>query len=90
MKPAAVLLIAAGLLSAKTYTGVIDDNKPAQSNRAAQCPLIRPKYTLQIADRAWVLSDQKAAAHFAGKKVVVEATPAANNQLKVTSITPAP
>lgn len=88
MKVSILLLIAVGLLSARTYTGVVNDNKPIQSNTATQCPVIRPKYTLQTADRAWVLSDQKTAARFVGKKVVVEGTPAANNELKVASITP--
>lgn len=81
------MLIAAGLLSAKTYTGVINDNKPSAS--ATKCPVIKPKITLQTADRAWVLSDQTAAARYVGKKVVVEATPGPNNELKVTAIRPA-
>ncbi len=84
-----LLLFAAGLLYAKTYTGVIQDNKPVGANTATQCPVIRPKYTLQTADQAWVLSDQKTAARFVGRRVVVEATPGAKNELKVTSIIPA-
>jgi hypothetical protein len=90
MKRCALFLIAAsGLLSAKTYIGIINDNKPVAANTATQCPVIRPKYTLQTADRAWVLSDQKSAARFVGKKVVIEATPGPKNELKVASITPA-
>ncbi len=89
MKYCTLFLIAAGMLSAKTYTGVINDNKPVASNTATQCPVIRPKYTLQTADRAWVLSDQKTAARFVGKKVVVEGTPGVKNELKVSSIAPA-
>jgi len=84
-----LLLFAAGLLYAKTYTGVIQDNKPVGSNRATECPVIRPKYTLQTADQAWVLSDQKTAARLVGRKVIVEALPGAKNELKVVSITPA-
>lgn len=85
----ALFLIAAGLMSAKTYTGVINDNKPTGPNTAKQCPVIRPKLTLQTADQAWVLSDQKTAARFVGKKVIVQGMPGAKNELKVTSITPA-
>ena len=88
MKRCALFLIAAGLLSAKTYTGIINDNKPKASDSATKCPVIRPNLTLQTADQAWVLSDQKAAARFVGKRVVVEGTPGAKNELKVTSITP--
>ena len=89
MKSLALFVIAAGLLSAKTYTGVINDNKPAKSSLATQCPVIRPRLTLQTSEQAWVLSDQKAAARFVGKKVVVEGTPGPKNELKVVSITPA-
>ena len=86
MKGLMLFLAATGLLCGKTYTGVINDNQPARSNLATQCPVIRPKYTLQTTDQAWVLSDQKTAARFAGRKVVVEATPGPKNELKVVSI----
>jgi hypothetical protein len=89
MKGCVLFLVASGLMFAKTYTGVINDNKPVASNTAKMCPVIRPKLTLQTADQAWVLSDQTTAARFVGKKVVVEGTPGAKNELKVTSITPA-
>ena len=82
-----ILLLAAALLYAKTYTGVINDNKP--TTNATKCPVIKPKLTLQTADQAWVLSDQKTAARYVGKKVVVEATPGDKNELKVISINPA-
>jgi len=87
MRRAVLFLIAASLLPAKTYTGVVNDNKPTAS--ATKCPVIRPKITLQTADQAWVLSDQKTAARFVGKRVVVEGKPGPKNELKVTSITPA-
>jgi len=44
------------------------------------------RYTLQTGDEAFVLSDQKAAAHFSGKKVTVTGTVTPSNRLKVVSI----
>jgi hypothetical protein len=94
MKWCALLLSISGLCFAgtpmKTFTGVIHDNRCVGPNCATQCPVTKePKYTLQSADAAWVLSDQKTPAQYVGKKVVVTGTVEAANRLKVTSIVPA-
>jgi hypothetical protein len=44
---------------------------------------------LQAGDEAWVLSDQKAAAKFSGRKVVVTGSVGTDNKFKVLSIVPA-
>jgi hypothetical protein len=77
-------------LVAKTFTGVIHDNRCIGPACATQCPITKgPTYTLQSADAAWVLSDQKTPAQYVGKKVIVTGTVGADNKLKVTSIAPA-
>jgi hypothetical protein len=91
MKWCAILLAAAALCrggdAPKTLTGVIHDNRCVGANCATLCPVTKgPKYTLQSGDDAWVLSDQKLPAGFAGKKVIVKGTVGADNTLKVTSI----
>ena len=94
MKWCALLLAAVGLSGApnapKTFTGVIHDNRCVGPNCATQCPVTKnPVYTLQSGEDAWVLSDQKTPARYAGKKVIVTGTVGADNKLKVTSIAPA-
>jgi hypothetical protein len=94
MRSCALLVAVAGLCMAgsghKTFTGVIHDNRCVGPNCARQCPVKKdPTYTLQSGEDAWVLSDQKAAARFTGKKVNVTGTIGANNKLIVTSIVPA-
>jgi hypothetical protein len=89
-----LLLLTAGLglaeKAAKTFVGVIHDNRPTADSRATQCPVIRgPIYTLQSGNEAWVLTDQKTPAKYAGKRVVVTGTIGNDNKLKVTSIAPA-
>jgi hypothetical protein len=91
MKWLVLLLTAAGLCrgadAPKTFTGVIHDNRCVGANCATQCPVTKgPKYTLQSGNDAWVLSDQKLPARYAGKKVIVTGTVGAGNTLKVTSI----
>src|SRR5438477_167639 len=76
--------------SAKTFTGVIWDNRCSDGTCATQCPISKiPKYTLQTDTSAWVLSDQKMPSKYVGKKVVVTGTLSGGNQLKVNSIVPA-
>ena len=94
MKRCALLLAIVGFSMAgavqKTFVGVIHDNRCIGPDCARQCPVTRnPKYTLQSGDNAWVVSDQKAAAHYTGKKVVVTGTPGPRNTLVVSSIAPA-
>jgi hypothetical protein len=91
MKRCALLLAIAGLSMAgavqKTFIGVIHDNRCVGPNCARQCPATKdPKYTLQSGDEAWVLSDQKTPARYAGKKVVVIGTLGSRNTLVVSSI----
>jgi hypothetical protein len=73
-----------------TFTGVIHDNRCVGPNCARQCPVIKdPKYTLQTEDEALVLSDQKTAARYNGKRVVVTGRITGTNKLQVVSIVPA-
>jgi hypothetical protein len=87
------LLLAALCLASdtpKTFTGVVHDNKCAGPACATECPISKdPVYTLQASDDAWVLSDAKQSAPYAGKKVTVAGTLADGNKLKVISIAPA-
>jgi hypothetical protein len=84
------MLLAGSLLAgtaAKTFTGVIHENRCVGPDCATKCPVHKgPTYTLQTADEAFVLSDQKSPASFNGKKVVVSGTLGPNNRLKVISI----
>jgi hypothetical protein len=94
MKRFALLVAIAGISMAgvvqKTFIGVIHDNRCVGPNCARQCPVTKdPKYTLQSGDEAWVLSDQKIPAKFAGKKVIVIGTLGPHNTLVVSSIVPA-
>ena len=67
--------------------GVVHDNRCVGPNCARQCPSTKaPKYTLQSGDDAWVLSDQKTSARYAGKKVVVTGTFGPGNKLIVSSM----
>jgi hypothetical protein len=93
MKSGALLLAIAGLCLAggarKTFTGIIYDNRCSDANRARQCPSTRdPRYTLQSGDDAWLLSDQKTPAQYAGKKVVITGSIGPDNKLIVYSIVP--
>jgi hypothetical protein len=73
-----------------TFRGVIHDNRCVGPNCARQCPVIKdPKYTLQTEDEALVLSDQKTAARYNGKRVVVTGRITGTNKLQVISIVPA-
>jgi hypothetical protein len=92
MKRFALLLVfsAAGLV-AGTFSGagVVHDNKCVVPACATQCPVNKETvYSLQTSDRAWVLSDPKTAARFAGKKVKITGT-TQGNRITITSITPA-
>lgn len=92
MKYLASMLLALSLSAAptvKTFTGVIHDNRCVGPDCATKCPVHKgPTFTLQTVDEAFVLSDQKLPTPFNGKKVVVTGTLAANNRLKVISISP--
>lgn len=93
MKFLASMLFAGTLLAAPathTFTGVIHDNRCVGPDCATKCPVHKgPTFTLQTADEAFVLADQKTPAPFNGKKVVVTGTLGPNNRLKVLSIAPA-
>jgi hypothetical protein len=94
MRWCALFLVAAGLClggtAAKTFIGVIHDNRCVGPSCATQCPVTKgPKYTLQSGDEAWVLSDQKTPARYVGRKVTVTGAVGTDNTLKVTSIAPA-
>jgi hypothetical protein len=84
------LLLAALCLASdapKTFTGVVHDNKCVGPACATQCPISKdPVYTLQAGDDAWVLSDAKKSAPWAGKKVTVTGTLVDGYKLKVISI----
>ena len=94
MKWCALLVALAGLCTAggarKTVTGVIHDNRCVGPNCATQCPVRKgPVYTLQSGEDAWVLSEQKTPAQYAGKKVIVTGAIGPDNRLEVASIVPA-
>ena len=74
----------------KQYSGVIYDNTKVNSTPATQCLVIKgPRYTLQTADGAWVVTDDKLAEKYAGKRVTITGTITDGNKLKVISIAPA-
>ncbi len=74
--------------SVRTFTGTVVDNK-CGANCATYCPLVKGiRYTLQSGHEAFVLSDQKQAALYSGKKVTVRGTLTVSNRLKVLSIVP--
>jgi hypothetical protein len=93
-RTAILLALAAASLTAgenpRTFTGtVVDDDCGAHC--ATFCPLVKGiRYTLQAGDEAYVLSDQKTAAHYAGKQVVVKGTLTITNRLQVSSISLSP
>ena len=85
---AALVLIAAASYAAQTFTGVVHSNQCVGPACATQCPIDKePVYTLQAEDRAWRLSDAKAAARLVGKKVTI-AGHAKGNTIEIKSITP--
>ena len=92
MKRCALLFAFATILTAGTtqiFTGVIHDNKCVGPSCATMCPVDKdPVYTLQTPDRAWVLSDPKLAARFAGQTVTIKGT-TRGNRLRISSVTPA-
>jgi hypothetical protein len=92
MKRFALLLaFSAATLIAGTFsgTGVVHDNKCLGPACATQCPVNKEAvYSLQTLDRAWVLSDAKTAARYAGKKVKITGT-TQGNTITITSVTPA-
>ena len=91
MKRASILafLAAVSLMATdgiRTFTGTVIDVR-CGAHCATYCPLVKGiRYTLQAGDDAFVLSDQKAAARYAGKRVVVQGTLTPTNRLKVISI----
>jgi hypothetical protein len=94
MKRYAFLLALTGLSmtadTPKTYTGVVHDGAPVDSHPATQCVVIKgPRYTLQTADGAYILTDEKTAAEYAGKKVEVRGTVTDGNKLHTIEIKPA-
>ncbi len=76
------LAVAAG--PAQTYTGVISDsmckldhkmmNLPPDEKCVRECVRIGSKYVLMVGPKMYGLSDQKAPAAFAAKKVTVSGT----------------
>jgi DeoR/GlpR family transcriptional regulator of sugar metabolism len=96
MKPCALLFAFASILcagTARTFTGVIEDNKCVGLACATMCPVVKdPVYTLQTSDRAWVLTNRKhaaqLAARYAGQKVTITGI-TRGNQLRIVSVQPA-
>jgi hypothetical protein len=93
MKRYALLLALTGIAmaadSTRTYVGVVHDNQPVNPHNATQCVLIKgPRFTLQTKTEAWVLSDETAAAKYAGQKVSVTGAVTDGNKLRVTAIHP--
>ena len=93
----AALLLAAG--EKKTLTGVITDDMCSKDHKSmnmgtdekcvTECVKgMGAKYVLLSGSDAYVLSDQKAPAKYAGKKVTVTGTVDGKN-IQVSSITPA-
>ncbi len=94
MKRYAFLLALTGLSiiadTPKTFTGVVHDGAPVNPHPATQCVVIKgPRFTLQTADGAWILTDEKRAAPYAGKKVEVLGTVTDGNKLHTIEIKPA-
>jgi hypothetical protein len=90
---------AAAALAAETYTGTITDDMCGKDHASmkmgtdAKCvtecvKTMNAKYVLADGKNAYVLSDQKAPAKFAGQKVTVTGT-LNGKTLKVESIAPA-
>jgi hypothetical protein len=93
MRRCIFLLALAGLdmaaNSSKTFQGTIVDRGGISTNPATQCPVIKPpRYTLQTETEAWILNDEKAAAKYAGKAVIVHGAVDRGNRLNVVSIKP--
>ena len=99
LQKSALLLMLAGVTLAGvsmaaehpgTYIGVVHDNTHMQSTPAQQCVIIKgPKYTLQTSDGAWILTDEKLVAPYAGKPVSIRGTITDGNKLHILSIAPA-
>jgi len=74
---------------AKTFVGVVHDNRCVGPACATKCPVNKsPVYTLQSGEDAYILTTPKAPEQFVGKKVVVTGT-LDGLKLKVRSIAPA-
>jgi uncharacterized protein DUF5818 len=75
--------------SSKTYVGVVHENQSVNAHPAAQCAVIKgPRFVLQTENEAWVLSDEKTAAEFVGRKVAVRGTLRDGNRLQIIEIKP--
>jgi len=99
LKPLVLGLAAIAVASAATYTGTITDDMCLKDHSTmkmgndAKCvtecvKTMNGKYVLYDGKTAYVLSDQKAPAKFAGQKVTVSGT-VSGKTLKVDSITAA-
>jgi hypothetical protein len=75
--------------SAKTFVGVVHDNRCVGPACATKCPINKsPVYTLQSGEDAYILSAPKPPEQFVGRRVVVTGT-VDGNKLRVRSIAPA-
>jgi hypothetical protein len=85
---AAAIAVGFAAGAVETFTGIVHSNQCVGPACATQCPIDKdPIYTLQTGDRAWILSDAKTAARYAGKKVKITGT-TRDNTITITSVTP--
>ena len=72
----------------QTFVGKVIDIQCGE-NCATECPLVKGiRYTLQTDEQAYVITDQKKAAAYAGKEVRIEGKLTSSNRLVIRSITP--
>jgi hypothetical protein len=99
-KTLATIFAAAALAAGQTYTGTVTDSMCGGSHKemnmgtdekcVTECVKMGAKYTLWDGKNSYTLSDQKAAAKFAAKKVTVSGTlDEKTKTIQVTSIAPA-
>jgi hypothetical protein len=84
----ALSVAAFGAEKPHTFVGKVVDNQCGE-NCARECPLVKGiRYTFQTDEEAFVITDQKKAAPFAGKEVRIEGKLTNSNRLIIRSITP--
>lgn len=99
-KTIATILISAASMWAASFTGTVTDsmcgadhksmNMGSDEKCATECVKMGAKYALYDGTNTYTLSDQKAAAKFAAKKVTVNGTlDAKTKTIQVSSIAPA-
>jgi hypothetical protein len=94
-KTIAMILASAAMTSAATFTGTVTDSMCGDDHKSmnmgsdekcvTECVKMGTKYALYDGKKTYTLSDQKAAAKFAAKKVTVTGT-LNGTTIEVTSI----